>query len=226
MTLIQHISAVRAILANGIASRDISVSDRVIAHFLQVTRAFLLERKADKYRYISDQSFQSACLDLELGSFHNCCNVPDIECNVLKSSIKIPKLLSARWGNFIQVMDLVGNVIPEFNLTNNKYAIHGILKPGLGWFIHDGYLYIVNNKKLEKIVINGLFSDPTEIEQLNCANGSSSNCTDYGSENFPIDEDLIESMYKATLEFLIRGEQMTNDTENNARSTENTGGKQ
>lgn len=226
MTLIHHISAVRAIIANGPTSKDTPFSDRLIAHFLQITRAFLLERKADKYRYISDQTFQSVCLDLELGSFHNCCDTPDLNCNILKSVIKIPKLLSARWGNFIQVMDFNGNVISEFNQTNNKYSSHGILTTTLGWFMHDGYLYIINNKKLEKVLLNALFTNPTEISQINCANGTSSNCDDYGTEEFPIDEDLIEPMYKATLEFLLRSEQNINDTENNARSTEITNGRQ
>lgn len=226
MTLIQHISAVRAIISNGLGSKDIAFSDRLIAHFLEVTRATLLERKADKYRHIADQSFQTVCLPLELGSFHNCCTVPDLECHILKSTIKIPKLLTARWGNFIQVMDYSGVVLSEYTLTNNKYAAHGIMKPSIGWFIHDGYLYVILNKKLKSVLLSGLFSSPTEIDNINCATGEATNCLDYGEAQFPIDEDLIEPMYKATLEFLIRGEQMVNDKENNAKSPEITQGAQ
>lgn len=226
MTELQHISAVRAIIANGPASDDLSYSDRVISHFLQITRAFLIERKADKYRYISDQSFQSVCLELELGSFHNCCDTPDIECYILKSTIKIPKLLNSKWGSFIKVMDLAGNIIPEFNLTNNKYAQYGLIPPTIGWFPHDGYIYVINNKQLVKILVNGLYVNPTEVLEINCVNGVGTNCNDFASAEFPIDSDLIDPMYKATLEYLLQSERIPNDIENNARATETTNGKQ
>lgn len=36
------------------------------------------------------------------------------------------------------------------------------------------------------------------------------------SENFPIDSDLIEPMYKLTLQFLLQSEQLPTDKENNA----------
>ena len=226
MTLSQHIYAIKNIIANGPSSDDSPFSERLVAHYLQVTRAFLIERKADKYRYISDQSFQSLCLDLELGTFHNCCNTPDIECYILKSTIKLPKLLNTRWGNFLKVMDLAGNIIPEFNITNNKFSSFGILPENpLGWFPHDGYAYIINNKKLAKILVNGLYANPSEISEINCAVGVG-NCVDYGDEEFPIDSDLIDPMYKATLEYLIRSTQLPNDLENNAKDIEAANGRQ
>lgn len=228
MTLNQHIYAVKNIIANGASSDDSPFSERLVAHFLQITRAFLLERKADKYRYISDQSFQSVCLDLELGSFHNCCDIPELECKVLKSTIKLPKLLNSKWGNFLKVMDLSGNIISEFNLTNNKFAQYGVLVPtggNLGWFLHDGYLYVINNKVLEKILVNGLFTDSTAVAEINCSNGTTE-CLDYGSEEFPIDPDLIDAMYKATLEYLIQSTKLPNDSESNARDIEAANGKQ
>lgn len=229
MTLAQHIYAVKNILANGPTSDDTPFSERLVAHFLQITRAYLLERKADKYRYISDQSFQSVCLDLELGSFHNCCDLPDLECKVLKSTIKLPKLLNSKWGNFLKVMDLTGNIIPEFNITNNKFSKYGVLthtNGTLGWFLHDGYIYIINNKILEKILVNALFTSSTEIQEINCANGTANNCNDYGAEEFPIDADLIDPMYKATIEYLVQSTRLPNDSENNARDIETTNSRQ
>lgn len=228
MTLAQHIYAVKNIVANGPASDDSPFSERLVAHFLQITRAYLIERKADRYRFISDQSFQSVCLELEEGSFHNCCNVPELKCTVLKSVIKLPKLLNTKWGNFLKVMDLGGTIISEFNLTNSKFAVHGILPANVtaGWFLHDGYLYVIHTKKLEKILVNGLFTDSSEIAQINCATGTATNCADYGSEDFPIDSDLIDAMYKATLEYLLRSTSLPNDLENNARDIETTNAKQ
>lgn len=221
-----HIAAVRAIIANGPASDDNSYSDRLIAHFLQVTRAFLLEQKADRYRYISDQSFQTVCLDLVEGSFHNCCDIPELECTVLKSTVKIPKLLNSRWGAFIKVMDLSGDVISEFNMTSSKYSKYGIVSTKIGWFLHDGYLYIINNRKLEKVLLNALFASTEDIAAINCPTTSSTNCTSYGEQDFPIDSDLIDPMYKATIQYLMQSERLANDSEDNSRSVELINAKQ
>lgn len=229
MTLGQHIYAIKNIIANGPSSDDSPFSEGLVAHFLQITRAFLLERKADKYRYISEQSFQSVCVDLELSSFHNCCDLPELECKVLKSTIKLPKLLNSKWGNFLKVMDLSGNIIPEYNITNNKFAEFGIVKPTtgtVGWFLHDGYIYALNSKVLAKILVNGLYLNSTEVLEVNCANGTSTNCSDINSQEFPIDADLINDMYKATLEYLIRSTGLPNDLENNAKDIETTNAKQ
>lgn len=96
MTLLEHVYAIKNLLSQGPSSDDFSYSNRVIAHFLQVSRAKLIERKADKYRFISDQSYQSLCVDLELGNFHNCCDKADLECKILKSVKPIPKFLNSR----------------------------------------------------------------------------------------------------------------------------------
>ncbi len=229
MTLQHHIYAIKNIIANGPSSDDSPFSERLVAHFLQITRAFLLERKADKYRYISDQTFQSVCMDLELGSFHNCCDVPELDCKVLKSVIKLPRLLNSKWGNFLKVMDLSGNIIPEFNITNDKYSQYGLVKSPnktLGWFMHDGHIYILNNKVLEKVLVNGLFTNPSEVAEINCATGTATNCNDFGSEDFPIDPDLVDAMYKATLDYLLRSTGLPNDLENNARDIETSNARQ
>jgi hypothetical protein len=96
MTLNEHVYAIRNLMSKGVSTNDAHFSLRLIAHFLNAARAILTERKADKYVYISEQTFQSLCLDLELSSFHNCCTLPAQKCKVLRSKIKIPKFLNAR----------------------------------------------------------------------------------------------------------------------------------
>ena len=220
MTLLEHVYAIKNLLSHGPVSDDFSYSDRLIAHFLQVTRAKLIERKADKYHFISDQSYQSLCVDLALSSFHNCCTKAELECKVLKSIEPIPKFLNSRWGNFLKVMDLAGTIIPEYNLTQNKYSKYSLVgAPKAGWFIHDNHLYIVNNKVLETVLLNALFDKPDEIAQSNCAT-TGENCTDFMGEQFPIDSDLIDDMYRLTLDFLVKSQQTTIDIENNAKDVE------
>ena len=114
MTLLEHVYAVKNLLAHGPAPDDFSYSNRLIAHFLKVARARLIQNKADKYSFISEQSYQSLCINLTKSNFHNCCEAPDSECQVLKSTIEIPRFLNSRMGNFLKVMDLEGRVIEEY----------------------------------------------------------------------------------------------------------------
>lgn len=219
MTLLEHVYAIKNLLSHGPSSDDFSYSNRLIAHFLQVARAKLIEVKADKYHFISDQSYQSLCVDLELSNFHNCCEKDDLECKILKSVNPIPKFLNSRWGNFLKVMDLSGRVISELNLTQNRYSIYALTKTKTGWFLHDNHLYVVNNKYLETVMLNALFDNPEEIYQKNCAT-SGTNCSDFMDEQFPIDSDLIEAMYKLALQMLMVGMRNPTDIENNAKDTQ------
>lgn len=96
MTLLDHVYALKNILSHGPSSDDFSFSNRLIAHFLQVSRAKLIEQKADKYYHISDQSYQSLCVTLAPANFHNCCSAADLDCKILKSTLPIPKFLNSR----------------------------------------------------------------------------------------------------------------------------------
>jgi hypothetical protein len=219
MRLLDHLYAVKNIISAGPSSDDFSYSNALIAHFLEVTRALLTEQKADKYRYISDQSFQSVCLSLALSNSHNCCEGPTDDCKVLRSTIKIPKFLNTRWGSFTKVTDLRGNVIPELNKTQNRLSKYSRQKNNsAGWYIQDGYIYILNNTDLEMILVHGLFDKPTEIEQINCkTTATSASCPNPFETEFPVDPDLVVPMYNLTLDYLLRSRGLPRDEENDAR---------
>jgi len=214
MTLLAHIYAVRELIGHGVPSDDFSYSDRLIAHFLKISRAKLIEQKTDKYSFISNQSYQDLCLDLELSNFHGCCDTTT-ECFILKSMLEIPKFLNSRWGNFIKIMDLNGEVIPEITLTQNKWSEYSLTpKNPVGWFMHNNHIYLVNAKILTKVLLNALFDDPEVIAKINCTVAST---CDTLSETFPIDSDLIAPMYMLTLEFLTKSQSIPNDVQNNSK---------
>ena len=214
MTLSKHVFAVKNTLSRGVSSKDFSFSNRLIAHHLQVSRALLTERKADKYHFISEQSYQSLCITLELSQFHNCCDMPDSKCKVLKSTIEIPKFLNTRWGNFLKVMDLEGNVIPEISKTSERLSVFGLVPQQEGWFMHDNRLYIVKTKVLVKVLLNALFDDPEAVHEMNCASTPENGCTDFMDVPFPIDSDLVDPMYTLTEQRLMRAYSIPQDREN------------
>ena len=215
MTLLEAVYATKNLLTKGVASDDFSLSNRLIAHYLQTSRALLIEQKTDKYHFISEQSYQSLCVKLELSQFHNCCNGIELDCKVLKSTIQIPKFLNSRWGSFLKVMDLAGNIIPEFNKTNDRLSEYALVTPKEGWFMHDNYLYIVNSKVLEDILLNALFENPQEIHDSNCASSAGS-CADFMDVDFPIDADLVSPMYDLTFRMLTRSFGVQKDNENDS----------
>lgn len=68
-------------------------------------------------------------------------------------------------------------------------------------------------------MLNALFDKPDEISQANCAT-TGVNCNDFMDEQFPIDSDLIDGMYKMTLDYLMKSQQEPIDTENNSKDVE------
>jgi hypothetical protein len=201
----------------GPSSDDFSFDNRLIAHYLQIVRSTLLERKIDKYHFISEQSYQDLCLTLEESNFHNCCDGPDTDCKILRSTLVLPKFLNSRWGAHIKVMDLEGNVIPELSMTQNKFSKYASSKAkNIGWFIHNNYMYVLNNKVLSRILANGLYNDPQQVALINCQS-SAGNCPELFDEEFPMDSDLVDSMYKMVLEYLMKSRMYPKDLENDAK---------
>lgn len=220
MKLIEHVYAIKNVLSRGPISDDFRLSDRLIAHYLQVARARLIEQKIDKYYYISEQSYQDLCINLELSSFHDCCNMPEFEdCKIMKSITEIPKFLNSRWGNHLKVMDMVGNVLPEISLTQSKYSKYALVPQTIGWFLHNNHIYLVNTKVLSNVLLNALFASPEDINNLNCP-GDGTNCPDFMSEEFPIDSDLIDPMYRVALELMSAAYNFSIDTENNTKDVD------
>lgn len=221
MTLLHHIYAIKNLINKGIASDDSRFSNELIAHLLKTTRSVLIERKADKYYFISPQSYQSLCVPLELGTFANCCEGPEVDCYILKSTIPIPKVLNTRWGDYLMVLTLDGRTISKTSISANdlsKYSITNV-NPKVGWFIHDEHLYILNNTQLVMVLLNGLYADPKEISDLNCA-PVPGDCPDLYEEEFPIDSDLVDPLYKMTLEYLVKAYSIPEDNESNAKAVE------
>lgn len=219
MKVIEHVYAIKNLLAKGPQTIDFSYSDRLIYHYLKVARARLIEQKADKYKVLGKQSYQSLCITLEKTVFHNCCGVviPQ-DCELFKSVNPIPKFLNARWGELIQVLSLDGEIISQINLTQNKYNEYSLFPvKKLGWFFHDNHIYLVNNKYLNMVLLVGLFDDPSEISLINCSASAENNVDcDYLQEIFPIDVDLVEPMYKIVLDIFTKLLNIQKDNENNA----------
>ncbi len=214
MIVKEHIYAVKNLLSHGPVSDDFSYSNKLILHFLEVSRAKLIEEKANKYHFISEQSFQSLCMDLQKASFHNCCSGPTDLC-VLKTTKQLPKTVTTRFGQFVKVMTLDGRVISQGSKTLKDLSAYSITNRNpVYWFIHDNHIYIDGNASLVKVLVNGIFATPTEPLEEACSMEGGT-CVDYLDQEFPIDADLISPMYSLTIQFLTSTQ--VKDEKNNSK---------
>ena len=98
MTFLEHIYAVKNLLDRGPSSQSFRFTNRLIAHFLKVSRSLLLKRKLDSEKQISENNRQKFCLRLEKKDYADCpdCNIPDFDCNLLRGVVKLPNSIRTR----------------------------------------------------------------------------------------------------------------------------------
>lgn len=210
--MLKHIYAIKHMLSNGDISDDFRYTDLFIQHLLLVARAKLLKDRLGKYQKVSDNNYQSLCIDLELTKFHNCeCISKEYSCNILKSKIKIPNYITVSDASSIEVTTIDGTVISptskkQFELSGSSITN----KATIGWYIFNGYLYITNNIILKTVLVNALFEDTAEAKKCQCES-CTTDCKDL--PDFPIDPDLVMYVYDIVIKMLVS--KYASDQENN-----------
>jgi len=211
MKVEEIIQRVQALYSKGVASDDSRLSSRLIYNKLLTTRARLISQEAKKKQRISQWNYQTiSCIELIKVPAHDCPCLPPVGCEILRSKFKLPKPLSGLSGNLIQSVTTIDREkkINEINLnaakslSGNKYA-----KSTLSFFIEEGYLYVLSpTNKLQFIRLIGLFEDPIEVKQFEnyCTDCiECKECIDYESEEFPIDNDMVDPMIELSIQELV-----------------------
>ena len=222
MELNKHVYAIQRIIGNGKPSDDKKFSNSFIAHLLKVNRAILLKRKMDKERYLNPSNRQLICLPMEEADYANCpnCNIPDLGCTLYRSVRELPSVIYNRSGTSYIVRNVLGDIINPYTLTNSKYSEFSYVDNSKeGWFISDQYLYLFNPIKL--VIVDFIPEDPENIFELSgCdeVDPQTTPCIKSMVNEFPIDPDLINPMYKLTLEMVGISYKYPEDNLGNARA--------
>lgn len=210
MKVNEIIQRVQSLYSKGVASDDSRLSNRHIYNKLLTVRARLISQEAKKKQKISQWNYQSIpCMQLVKVPTSECPCLPPTGCEILRSKYKIPKPLSGLSGNLIQSVTTIDRSIKINEITlnaikslgGNKYS-----KATLRFFIENGYLYISTPTNIEYIKVIGLFEDPIEVKQYEnyceeCKECDS--CIDYGEEEFPIDDDMLDTLLELTIQELV-----------------------
>lgn len=225
-TLKEHVYAIQNVINRGPQSDDNRFSNRLIAHYLKNARSLLIKRKLDKMTNLSDLSYQTLCVPLEVATYHDCsCITDQFDCQVLKSICQLPKDIVARNKSSIVVRNIIGQKIDSTNISRNDLAAYSISnkQTSVGWLIENGKLVLLNTDlTLPHVLLTALWEDPEKLDNY-CGCGSDdslSPCYDSLEQEFPIDADLVMPMYEMTLKFMQITQTYPEDNLNNAKDVE------
>lgn len=223
-TLKEHVAFIQNVINKGPRTDDARFSNRLIAHALKQARSRLIKIKLDKYDYISDSNYTKICTELQVVPIEECpcMDIPEQVCKITRSTCKIPKEIVSKFGSTIEVFTLDRSRIDPLSKTTNDYAAYSLTNnpPKKGWEIVDQYLDIYNAPKLKYAVIRLIPEDPEEAINF-CGCGESSPCYSYSTDEFPIDAELVDPMYRLALELIGISEAYAEDNTPDARSVEN-----
>lgn len=161
------------ILSEQIANRAGRLEDYVFQNDVRKSalslRAKLLRQEKTNNGRVTDSSLITlSCISLKVVDMTECCDV-ESGCNILRTVDTIPSLIGLKASG--SPFDRVGNI----NLTKNYgyittaeiqfYKWNRFTGGNTKYAFINGYIYIFNNLKLEKISVTGVFYDPTTIQK-------------------------------------------------------------
>lgn len=169
-----------------------SIKDAIVNY-----RATLIRQDLDNNPLSYTDYLQSFCIELELV---NKSEYPQIQvnCELLRSKQKIAKPLRIK-NNGRSNFKFVGSVVRNVSLTfatphEMQYMEHLAFQDNVYYYtVINGYMYVLNNLKFCKLLIEEIVADPRDIE--NCDNPA----IFADDVEFPIPEDML-----STIKRLIR----------------------
>lgn len=207
-------------------SDDSVYTDEFLYEILNMYRAELLYQSLSGGKDLSPWLYQRFCVKLCPSNFIECSCTPfDFQCKVYKSENPIPKPIWNGSTSIINISELYGNEgnINEVNERSFRLSQFRKYKSKYYYYIGDWngakHLFILSNEDYippKYIKIEGVFEDPTSIEELACINDE---CPNPLGNGFPIDLHKESALFKLAFDHLKQVKTNTEDRTNNAEST-------
>ena len=141
-----------------------SIKDSIIDY-----RAMLIRQDLDNNTLSYTDYLQSFCIDLEIVSKSECPIDTCTKEQLLRSVQKIPKPLRIKYNGRVN-FKFVGSITRSISLTfatayEMQYIEYLPFQDNVIYYtIINGYLYVLNNLKLCKLLIEEIIADPREID--------------------------------------------------------------
>jgi hypothetical protein len=195
-------------------------------------RALFMRNEYNKKRTIDAGVQQTIpCEDLELVDPHNCCVDVPIGCKILRTKNEIPGTIELH--NSTGITSVGPVIITEKRFSLIDYSRVPFIGNGrttsktIYAFLYDNYIYVISKDPavllLKKIMIRGVFEDPTALAQFtNCSTGGKCWTT---SSTYPIKSWMWAYIKEQVIQQLLRKRQIPMDDDNNANDDLADGGR-
>lgn len=216
-TISKHISAIKN--RWKLNSDDVDFSDEFLYDMLSDARVELLDRKAKSFQKMGNSNWQTICVPLELATYHDCDCIA-VGCEVLKSTIDLPSVISYRNKPAMSVTDLAGNTVHRFSMRDKSFMQYSkVLSQGPSWDIINNKLVIFNDLYKEMVLVKGIFNNPFSVSQIETCLSEDGTvpCYDPYTEPFPLEPSFNEAMYKIVSNNLGLSMRVQEDENNNAK---------
>lgn len=214
MVIGEILQRVQSLYSKGAQSQSSRLMSRHIYSKMLSTRSLLIFNKINKRQFLSKWNYTILpCVKLIAVPENECPCLVAPGCTILRSEHKLPKPSNSINDYIIDsVMSIDGAIVfHEITYLRKNWRVddkYTSAKPD--YFIKDGYLYITSTRKLKAVTVIGIFSDPIEAENFPsyCDESESKtpSCSTHPIEiEFPIDEELINSLIELTVQELSVG---------------------
>lgn len=207
MLLSEIVYNIKNLIAGGVESDDVNLSNAQVAFMIGYYRARLFRQDRLKGR-VSRETFVQNLGKVSIieADKNECC---DIEACILRTELKVPKPLETYDGlNLSFVGEYGGRPFDKEN-HNSMYWAQAAKYTGKEpkWYYQNGYIYLVNppSRMIDHVNIQGIFEDPMVAEKFRtCDCPNNSPC---------LDEDTLDFEYNMPLHYVDLIVKMVAETE-------------
>lgn len=195
---------IRNIIRAGRLSDDEQISGREMKFKINIMRAMLIKREVDKKKTLDVETIQDLqCVPVELTDKAECCEI-EIDCVILRTKNKIPKLLDANFHNMLTYAGTIdGN--QQFQQSTYETIVWSQYEKWTSklprYFEKNQRLYIINKDFVDNIRIRGVFEDPGLVAKYKTCDGDPCYTDD---DEYPISAWMIPIINDLILEKDLR----------------------
>lgn len=197
MTQSELVYNILNIWAGGRLSDDFIPSYNQVAFMVRYVRALLIRRDLNENWDVNPDYYQDlGCIKLIKADKAECCEI-DLDCDILKTELKLPKPLRLKTKvailvNAIDKQTLIDVIVPQRS-PYIKYSKYTSKIPRVYYL--NGYLYVPNTLELTYLNVRAILENPEEANDFLCDGEA---C--YTSESeYPIPIDMVQPLTEMIL---------------------------
>lgn len=195
---------VKNIVNRGHIVDDDDINDNLISFWIDNIRAKILLGIPKWFSNIPYPFIQILpyvkMIQVDKSDLGNNCFIPS-GCNILRSSLKLPRFITSKDEDFVIGVDNIINSKQYIRTYANqlKYKQYRKFTNNLSYFYLDNdYLFLANEVTLEYVRVTGIFESPEDVDNFNTISAKELNCSldvCYSRDDeYPFPESLISDL--------------------------------